>query len=79
MLEKIFVLTIIYLMIVVADFSKLKKEVLNTKLVYGVLMLGTLYLSLDYLTKISFYNLNDLFLLVFKVPAESIVDFLSEK
>lgn len=75
MYEKILVMVILYAAIFSYDGPKLKNmSRQRERIAYGLLMAGTLYLSLIFLFDLNWPNLDDLVHSVLKIPAKRIVE-----
>lgn len=76
MFERILVLIIIYTAILAYDGPKLKHNSRRERLTYAVVMLVSGYLSLAYVTDLSWPNLKNVFDVLFADSAQRIVEFL---
>jgi hypothetical protein len=79
MLEKIIVLSIIYMAILANDVPKLKENSKFEYMTYGLLMLISVYLGLDYVLELHWPNLTNLVHALLGRPAKHIFDLLQVK
>ena len=76
MLEKIIVLSIMYILVLGTDIGKLRKSRFREKMIYfGVIMI-TLYFGIDYIIEPELPDLDTLADLVLTPPARMIMKFL---
>lgn len=74
MLEKIFVLVIIYMGVLIYEFPNFKKTNRRERIVYGMLVIPTIYLSLIFVMDLSWPSLDELVHYFLLKPAQQIVE-----
>ncbi|MFC5652763.1 hypothetical protein ACFPYJ_27395 [Paenibacillus solisilvae] len=79
MLEKIIVLSMMYILVLSTDFRTLFNSRPRAKIIYFGMMIFTLYFSIDYLVEPEFPDLDTLADAVLTKPARMIVEFLKVK
>ncbi|CAM4009086.1 hypothetical protein L1N85_09365 [Paenibacillus alkaliterrae] len=76
MLEKIFVLFVMFVLILAYDVPRLKLKQKRERLAYGGLMLIALYFSVDYVSNIDMPKLHMVVTLLLSDTAEQIFGYL---
>ena len=76
MLEKCIVLLILYASLFVFELTKWKQYQKRERLSYLGIMIIAGYLSIIYITELPWPNLDDLINVVFKPPAEQLMNYL---
>lgn len=76
MLEKIFVLFVMFALIIAYDGPRLKQKQSREKLAYGALMLIALYFSVDYVSNLDLPRLHMVGVYLLSDTAEKISSYL---
>ncbi|MEW9669395.1 hypothetical protein [Ammoniphilus sp. 3BR4] len=74
MLQNIIILLILYAAMLISDGPKLKQKKGPARVAYGMLLLASFYLSLNFLVGKNWPNLDDLVKFLLADPAKSIVE-----
>lgn len=77
MLEKIILMTLIYLPLYFLDAIKLKEKTRHEILIYSFFILISLYLCFKYVFGVKWFDLYDIIELILGKTAQSIVDYLN--
>ncbi|MGP4038441.1 hypothetical protein ACTWP4_00820 [Gracilibacillus sp. D59] len=76
MFENILFLTIVFIVMWLADFKRITHSSFRDRIIYMMMMIPVLYLSLIFVMDLKWPNLNELFHSIFSNPAKQIVEAL---
>ncbi|MFC0472728.1 hypothetical protein ACFFHM_20145 [Halalkalibacter kiskunsagensis] len=79
MIGKVIVLLVLYTVLLLFDFSRLKKNEKQVIYIYSIIIGISFYLSVDFILQVDWPNLKDLINAVFLGPAQRIVDYFMGK
>ncbi|GAE31620.1 hypothetical protein [Halalkalibacter hemicellulosilyticus] len=76
MATKVIMLAILFLSLMINDYSKLKKKKRKIIIIYLAIVAITIYLSADFIFILNMYDLTDLLHDILFQPANQIVDWM---
>ncbi|WP_413376375.1 hypothetical protein [Alkalihalobacillus sp. 1P02AB] len=77
MFERVFLVVLVYIILFSFDLSRFSTQEKRAKFIYSVIILASLYQSIDFIWDAKWPNVVDFINMLFWEPAEKIVDYLS--
>ncbi|WP_332692617.1 hypothetical protein [Halalkalibacter lacteus] len=79
MIDKIIIVLVLYIVLLLFDLPRLKKNEKRVTYIYSIMIVITFYLSADFIFEAEWPNIRGLINVIFLGPAELVADYLMGK